>query len=102
MRLSGREQINMNFARAFVQARQIAIMLLYEPTAALKRRTAHDMVSKLFEKIPDATVLAIIHDETLRKHFDRHMKLGEDKSLTIRDIDHSEFETKPADLSPEP
>lgn len=102
MRLSGGEQNKMNFARAFLQASEISIMLLDEPTAALKGRTAHDMVSRLFEKVPDATVLAIIHDETLRKHFDRHMKLGEDKSLTIKDIDHSEYEAKPADLTPEP
>lgn len=100
MRLSGGEQNKMNFARAFLQASEISVMLLDEPTAALKGKTAHDMVSRLFEKIPDATVIAIIHDETLRKHFDRHMKLGEDKSLTIKDIDHSEYEQ--ADLSPAP
>lgn len=99
MRLSGGEQNKMNFARAFLQASEISVLLLDEPTAALKGRTAHELVEKLFKKLPDATVAAIIHDETLSRHFDRHMKLGEDKSLTIKDIDHTKHATD--DLSPD-
>lgn len=83
MVLSGGEQQRMIFARAFLQAEDISLLLLDEPTSALKEDAAEDLLGKLFDKIPDCTVIAIIHTPALMKFFTHHMQLGEDKSLTL-------------------
>lgn len=83
--LSGGEQQKMVFARAFLQKDKADLFLLDEPTSALKGETAHELVGKLFEEIEDKTVIAIIHDESLLRHFTHHLQLGSDKKLTIKE-----------------
>lgn len=89
MVLSGGEQQRMVFARAFLQANEISLLLLDEPTSALKEDAAEDLLGKLFDKIPNAAAIAITHTPALMKFFTHHMKLGEDKSHTITSMDQT-------------
>lgn len=88
MTLSGGQQQRLVFARAFLQAADSDLFLLDEPTSALKGETAHDMIEKLFAKTKGKTVIAIIHDTSLLKHFSHVMELHTDKSLTLTKLHH--------------
>lgn len=89
MTLSGGQQQRLVFARAFLQAPHSDLFLLDEPTSALKGETAHEMIEKLFEKTKGKTVIAIIHDTSLLKHFSHLLELHSDKSLTLSQLGHA-------------
>lgn len=91
IRLSGGEQQRLIFARMFLQGGDISIFLLDEVTAAMKKETAHEMYEKLNQKFPDATIIGIVHDESLLEHFTHHMELGTDKKLTISTVPASQY-----------
>ncbi len=86
MTLSGGEQQRMIFARAFLQEKSNALFIFDEPTSALKSDTAHGLVTQFIGRNPDATMLAIIHDESLLKHLTHHLELHPDKTMTITPI----------------
>lgn len=89
--LSGGEQQRMVFARAFMQAAETGLLLMDEPTSALKSDTAHELIGKLFETIPeDCATIAIVHDNSLLRHFTHHLELGHDKTLTLTELKDGE------------
>lgn len=83
MRLSGGQQQMLAFARKFLQKPEF--MLIDEGTSDLKQDKAQELLSMLFREMPDSTVLAIVHDDTLIPLFTHVIELNPDKqTLTIR------------------
>jgi ABC-type uncharacterized transport system fused permease/ATPase subunit len=96
LRLSGGEQQKLVFARMFLQGPENEIFLLDEVTSALKEATAHELYDKLIQKFPNATIIGIIHDTSLLKHFTHHLELGTDKKLTIKQLQNDAKPDSPA------
>lgn len=98
MRLSGGQQQKLIFARMFLQADEVGLLLLDEVTAALKEETAHELYGKLFEKAKGVTAISIIHNDALLRHHTHHLELHEDKHLTLTKLDHDSNDPVPQPL----
>jgi putative ABC transport system ATP-binding protein len=72
--LSGGERQRLAVARALVT--QPALVIADEPTGNLDAETAGEVIAELLTRAGDATVLAVTHDESLLKQFDRVIDVG--------------------------
>lgn len=91
MRLSGGEQQKLGFARMFLHAPHTAIYLLDEVTPALKEDMAHTLYNRLFnDKAKGATAISIIHNENLLRHHTHHMKLDNNKHVSIAPVNQEQ------------
>ena len=81
MRLSGGQQQMLAFARKFLQKPEL--IFIDEGTSDLKQAKAHELLDLLFNELPDSTVIAIIHDDTLVQHFTHLLELTPEKTLHL-------------------
>lgn len=100
MRLSGGQQQMLAFARKFLQKPEL--MFIDEGTSDLKQAKAHELLDMLFTDLPDSTVIAIIHDDTLIQHFTHVLELTADKTLVLTPVSENDGQNAQNNNAPKP
>ena len=85
--LSGGQLQRISVARGLFSLGSHDILLLDEPTSSLDSRTAHKLISSVLKKLPDHTIISIVHDPSLVRYFDRVIRLEDGKIVSDRVIE---------------
>lgn len=83
--LSGGEQQKLMFARVLLHKPDI--LILDEITAAIDEEGGDKLYREMVEKMPDALMISIAHNEHIIKHHTHHAELDpENKAITVKPI----------------